>query len=231
MQPFLKERYIRNKNTITDEDQHVLASKRVLVIGLGALGGFVFEQFTRIGICYLTGYDFDVFEASNLNRQRFCSESTLGQSKAKIVEQQCKEINSSLTIHCMFEPFDASNQKLLQQVDLVIEASDSIKNKIDTVLACKEAKKPCIVGAIGGHLGQVMVYQNQYDSISELFPNYDHGIEQVLGNPVYTPALIASLMSKLSLDVLLHKNKEDKHYVVDLDDVEIIQINKRQSTR
>ncbi len=230
MQPFLNERYIRNRNIITEEDQRVLASKRVLVIGLGALGGFVFEQFTRIGIGHLTGYDFDVFEASNLNRQRFCSEKNIGQSKAKVVEEKCKEINSSLTINCMFESFDASNQKLLQNVDLIIEASDSIKNKIETVLACKEAKKPCIVGAIGGHLGQVMVYQNQYDSILELFFSHDHGIEHVLGNPVYTPALLASLMSKLSLDVLLNKNSGDKHYVVDLDDVEIIQINKMQIT-
>lgn len=231
MQSFLRERYIRNKKSISENDQQLLASKKVLVIGLGALGGYVFEQFTRIGIGHLIGYDFDLFEASNLNRQRFCNERNIGQPKANVVEKMCKDINSSLTITCIFETFVASNNALLEQVDLVIEATDSIKNKIETVLACKEAKKPCIVGAIGGHLGQVMVYQNQYDSISDLFSDHEHGIEHVLGNPVYTPALVASLMSKLSLDVLLQKNSEDKHYVVDLDDVQIIQINKRQSMR
>src|SRR5690554_5693796 len=131
MQSVLNNRYLRNKNTITETDQKVLHTKKVLIIGLGALGGFVFEQLTRIGVGHIIGYDYDVFDVTNLNRQRFANELTIGKLKADVVQQECRNINSELEIHCVPQKFEAHNNiDLLDDVDLVIDATDSISSKI-----------------------------------------------------------------------------------------------------
>ena len=72
--PELKDRYTRNFNTISKDEQHTLGQSRVVVIGLGGLGGGVCEMLARIGVNHLTVVDGDVFEASNLNRQLLSTE-------------------------------------------------------------------------------------------------------------------------------------------------------------
>ena len=44
------ERYLRNHDAISEEDQAFLATKRVLVVGCGGLGGMVIECLARIGV-------------------------------------------------------------------------------------------------------------------------------------------------------------------------------------
>ena len=59
-----------------------LLQTRVFVLGCGGLGGHVASLLARLGVGGLRLCDSDIFEESNLNRQYFCTESTLGQPKA-----------------------------------------------------------------------------------------------------------------------------------------------------
>lgn len=65
---------------------------RVLVVGLGAVGGACVEALARSGVGELWLVDGDVFEPSNLNRQPFAALSTLGQPKAEATAARLRDI-------------------------------------------------------------------------------------------------------------------------------------------
>ena len=66
----IPERYWRNARFLSRTDQEKLLQAHVVIIGLGGLGGTVLEELLRLGIGTITGVDMDVFELSNLNRQK-----------------------------------------------------------------------------------------------------------------------------------------------------------------
>lgn len=73
-------RYLRNK-ILSEENQQLLKESKVVIFGMGGLGGYVAEGLTRIGIGELVLIDYDVFSESNLNRQRFSYEDNIGKKK------------------------------------------------------------------------------------------------------------------------------------------------------
>jgi len=83
-----KERYDRNFNTLSLEEQKKLGASKVVVLGLGGLGGSVCEMLARVGIGHLILIDGDVFDSSNLNRQLLCQEKLIGFPKAKAAEKR-----------------------------------------------------------------------------------------------------------------------------------------------
>ena len=82
-------RYLRNKNLISHEEQVKLSQMKVAVLGCGGLGGYVIEMLARLGVGKLILVDFDTFDESNLNRQLISTEKNLGSSK---VEEAIKRI-------------------------------------------------------------------------------------------------------------------------------------------
>ncbi len=44
------ERYLRNQNAISPQEQALLSQKRIVIIGCGGLGGYLLEQLGRLGV-------------------------------------------------------------------------------------------------------------------------------------------------------------------------------------
>ena len=86
-------RYERHVGSVGAAGQQVLLASRVMVVGLGGLGGSVLESLVRIGVGHLSGVDPDVFDASNLNRQILCTMATLGESKAVVAARRVAAVN------------------------------------------------------------------------------------------------------------------------------------------
>ncbi len=61
-------RYERNIETLTKDENEKLKEFKVCIIGCGGLGGYIIEMLARIGIGYIRVVDGDVFDSSNLNR-------------------------------------------------------------------------------------------------------------------------------------------------------------------
>ena len=95
----MKNRYSRNMNTLSQEENESLKTFKVCVIGCGGLGGYVIELLGRLGIGTITAVDGDVFDETNLNRQLLSSEEVLGKSKALAAEERMKKVNSDVTVH------------------------------------------------------------------------------------------------------------------------------------
>jgi molybdopterin/thiamine biosynthesis adenylyltransferase len=192
---------------ITQTEQEKLRKSKVCVLGCGGLGGYIIEFLVRLGIGYVKVVDGDCFDETNLNRQLLATENNIGQSKAFEAKKRAKIINSDVQIEVVNDFFSESNAlDILSENDLIIDALDNI---IGRKVAQKYAKVlgiPLIHGAIAGWYGQVCVILPGDDSLNFLYNgDLNKGEEETLGNPSFTPALIASIEVSEALKVLLDK--------------------------
>ncbi|MCR3955773.1 MAG: HesA/MoeB/ThiF family protein, partial [Gudongella sp.] len=190
----LEHRYDRNKSLISQKDQDLLAGKTVAVIGAGGLGGYLAELTVRLGIGKIILIDGDVFEESNLNRQRFSNEHNLGKQKALEAKRELERINSQVEIVAIHDRITTENSlDLVKGADLVLDGVDNARTRLLLQDACRELEIPLVHGAIGGWYGQVSVVMPGDDTLSTIYSDPDaKGVEKELGNPSFTPALVAS---------------------------------------
>ena len=218
--PTQQERYKRNYKTMSLEQQQILGSAVITVIGCGGLGGFIIEGLARSGAGTLRLVEFDTFDESNLNRQLFAAEHTIGTSKLEQAVRRVQEINSTVQIEAVETKADLDNLPgLVQGSHLVIDAVDSIEVKIWLEQICNKMKIPLVYGAIGGSYGQMAVSLPECPVVHKLYRDgQKHGIEKELGNPYYTPCVIGGMMVKLALDVLFDADYErNGFYFIDLE--------------
>ena len=121
-----------------------LDNAHICVVGLGGVGSWVVEALARSGVGRLTLIDGDDISRSNVNRQCHTLESTIGQMKARVMQQRVLDINPNCECQ-IFEQFldDENIQQLLlpdatQKFDCVIDAIDRIKYKALMIHFCKK---------------------------------------------------------------------------------------------
>jgi len=85
--------YSRTALLIGDENVEIIKKSKVLIAGLGGVGGYVFEALARAGVGTLGLCDFDVVDITNKNRQILALDSTVGKPKALVAEERLKDIN------------------------------------------------------------------------------------------------------------------------------------------
>lgn len=192
----LPARYQRNRRAISVEQQLTLFRSRVAVIGCGGLGGYVIEELARLGVGTITAIDPDVFEEHNLNRQLLSSPGTLGRDKVEAAAARVAEINPAVTLVPVRDAYSPENgEELLHGANVIVDALDSIPTRLALAATCTSLAIPMVHGAIGGWYGQVATQFPGDDTLKKLYSRWveGKGIEQQLGNPSFTPALVASL--------------------------------------
>ncbi len=215
----LENRYDRNKSLISQEDQELLGEKTVAVIGAGGLGGYLAELSARLGVGRLIIIDGDVFEESNLNRQRFSNEHNLGNPKAYEAKRELERINSQVEITAVHDRISAENgREILEGADLVLDGVDNARTRLLLQDICKLLQIPLVHGAIGGWYGQVSVVMPGDDTLSTIYSDPDaKGVEKDLGNPSFTPALIASYQVAEAVKLLLGKGENLRKKILYID--------------
>lgn len=192
----LPARYQRNRKTITTLLQQKLFQSNVAVIGCGGLGGYIIEELARLGVGTVKAIDPDIFEEHNLNRQILCKVSDLGKPKAKVAETRVKAVNPAVKIIPIVKPFSQENGvALLKGMDVVVDALDSVPTRIELAECCAALNIPMVHGTIGGWYGQVTTQFPDDGTVQAIYRNCKDtkGVERTLGNPSFTPAVIASL--------------------------------------
>ena len=225
----LPARYQRNRQTISVAQQLRLCRSRVAVIGCGGLGGYLLEELARLGVGTLVAVDPDIFEEHNLNRQLLATPANLGHSKVAAAVARIGAVNPAVTViphQCAFGP--ENGRELLGGAQVVLDALDSIPARLALDAACAELGLPLVHGAIGGWYGQVATLLPGDPTLSHLYrrPGESRGVEQQLGNPAFTPAVIASLQVAETCKLLLDLPSPLRHAVLTIDlqamDFEII---------
>lgn len=147
----MDKRYERNIPAISQSEQALLSSKKVLVLGCGGLGGYVIEYLARLGVGHITVVDGDVFEESNLNRQLNSSPDMLGHGKALAAAARVKKIAPDIIVHPVAEFFHEGNaDELVRGHDLVIDALDNLASRLVMEDSCERQNVIFIHGAISG---------------------------------------------------------------------------------
>jgi molybdopterin/thiamine biosynthesis adenylyltransferase len=199
-------RYQRNRQTISGAGQLTLLRSSVAVIGCGGLGGYVIEQLARLGVGRIDAIDPDVFEEHNLNRQLLATLSNLGQYKVNAAERRVGDLNPAVQLVPHPVAFSAANgRELLAGATVVVDALDNLATRFELVEICRELGIPLVHGAIAGWYGQVATQLAGAD-ISGFLSGAEagtKGVETRLGNPSFTPAVVASLQSAEVCKVIL----------------------------
>ena len=202
----LPARYQRNQQMISTAQQLQLLQSQVAVVGCGGLGGYILEELARLGVGQIVAIDPDVFEEHNLNRQLLSSIELLGTSKTDAAVQRIAEINPAVRVRPINLAFGKENGRdMLRDVDLVIDAVDNVPTRLDLAEVCCQINVPMVHGAIAGWYGQVVTVYPGEDTLQKLYAKWDggKGIEAKLGNPSFTPAVVASLQVAEACKLLL----------------------------
>ncbi len=136
----MSEELIRTELLIGADAVNTLADSRVLVFGVGGVGGYVCEALARSGVGHIDIVDDDTVALSNINRQIIATHSTVGRYKTEVMVERIKDINPYCEVNeyrCFYLP-ENKDQFDFTKYDYIIDAIDTITAKLTIV---EEAKK------------------------------------------------------------------------------------------
>ena len=139
-------RYARSIAIFGEEGQLKLNNSHVAVFGLGGVGSYAVESLARSGVGKITLIDNDEYSTSNLNRQLFATEKTVGKLKTEVAKQRILEINSKIEV-TLYNAFilDTENDGIdFTKFDYVIDAIDTVSGKLSIIKRANKASVPVI---------------------------------------------------------------------------------------
>jgi hypothetical protein len=128
---------VRNIGPITFEEQEMLRTTRVAVLGVGGLGGPLAENLVRAGCQDLVICDFDVFDDSNLNRQ-ICTTDDIGKRKIDVVEAFLQKIDPEVEIRTFFK---ITSENITSMLDGVKVVALTLDDPATSIFIAREARK------------------------------------------------------------------------------------------
>lgn len=139
------------------EGQRALSRAKVAVIGLGGLGSPVTFYLAAAGVGTIGLFDCDVVELSNLQRQILHNSNRLGVGKAESAAETLNALNPDVNFRLCNTRVTVDNAlSLLDDYDVIIEATDNFGSKYVINDFCIERKKPFATAGILGLSGQAM---------------------------------------------------------------------------
>lgn len=129
----------RTKILIGQSGIDKLAKCSVAVVGIGGVGGYVCQMLARTGVGVLTLVDFDTVDETNINRQVVADTTTIGQYKTQVMKDMILRINPACLVKIYNERFCETFADALfaQQFDFVVDAIDSVQDKVELICYCK----------------------------------------------------------------------------------------------
>ncbi len=217
-------RYVRNRDILALEDQLRLANSRVAVVGAGGLGGTVILLLARIGIGFLTVVDGDVFDETNLNRQALSDTANIGKPKAEQAASKIRDINPAVEVSVFRQKMTTANaDAMLAEVHVVVDALDTIADRMTIGGAAQRLGLPLVHGALAGFDGQVMTIFPGDPGLRQIYgeapaQRNDPGRpEAVLGVPAPTPAIVASIQAMEVIKILLKRGQVIRNRMLSID--------------
>ena len=113
-----------------------LKKSKVAVFGIGGVGSFAAEALVRSGIGNIVLIDYDIIDASNLNRQIHATLKTIGLKKVEAMKERLLEINPLCNVTTINECYTDENKDRLLNSDYsyIVDAIDMVSSKISLIL-------------------------------------------------------------------------------------------------
>lgn len=131
-----KEIFNRSELLLGAEGMERIRNTRVIIFGVGGVGSWCAEALVRNGITRMTIVDSDVVCVTNCNRQLMATTRTIGRPKVDALRERLLEINPDAEIEAIQQIYTPENAESfhLEDYDYVVDAIDSLRNKIDLVV-------------------------------------------------------------------------------------------------
>ena len=141
------------------EGQLKLKRAKVLLVGAGGLGSPVGLYLAAAGVGRIGIVDFDVVDASNLQRQVIHGTSDLGRKKLDSAEETLRDINPHVRVDRFETALTSENAlQILRDYDLVVDGTDNFPTRYLVNDACVLLGKPTVYGSIFRFEGQATVF-------------------------------------------------------------------------
>jgi tRNA A37 threonylcarbamoyladenosine dehydratase len=152
-----------------------LKNSKVIVFGVGGVGGYVCEMLARCGVGEITVVDDDVVTESNLNRQIIALNSTLGLKKVDVIKTRLQDINPQLKINAVYRRFEegTQNEFLLEEYNYVVDSIDSLFEKLLLIKTSKQVNANIISSMGAGNRSGIPqfeicdIYKTSYDPLAK----------------------------------------------------------------
>ncbi len=154
-------RYLRHTTLkgFGDKAQVKLKQSKVLVVGGGGLGIPVLQYLNAMGVGTLGIVEGDTIDLTNLQRQVIYSEDEIGLEKASVLKKKLGLQNSETNLQVFSTYLRESNAlEIIQNFDVVVDASDNFPTRYLINDACVILKKPFVYGALHGYEAQLSVF-------------------------------------------------------------------------
>jgi adenylyltransferase/sulfurtransferase len=144
------------------EGQQKLKAARVLCVGTGGLGSPLALYLAAAGIGTLGLVDFDVVDASNLQRQIIHSTKDIGRKKLDSAEEKLLALNPALNVVKHDTMLSSANAlEILKDYDVVADGTDNFPTRYLVNDACVLLGKPNAYGSIFRFEGQASVFATE----------------------------------------------------------------------
>lgn len=123
---------------------------KVLIIGVGGVGGYAAESLARCGVSSITIVDYDRIDITNINRQIIALHSTIGKKKVDVLSTRIKDINPNCQVKTYDLFIDSSNIQFIfdDDYDYFLDCCDTIKSK-ELIIREAVKRKIKIISSMG----------------------------------------------------------------------------------
>ncbi|MFN8812202.1 MAG: molybdopterin-synthase adenylyltransferase MoeB [Acidobacteriota bacterium] len=144
------------------DGQIKLKDAKVLLVGTGGLGAPLGLYLAAAGIGTIGLVDFDVVDASNLQRQVIHGTKDIGRKKIDSAADRMLDINPNLMIVKHETPLTSENaRQIVEQYDLVADGTDNFPTRYLVNDVCVLTGKPNVYGSIFRFEGQSSVFATE----------------------------------------------------------------------
>ncbi|MEN8222761.1 MAG: ThiF family adenylyltransferase [Acidobacteriota bacterium] len=194
------------------EGQRAVSSKKVAVIGCGALGTNIADLLVRGGVGEILLVDRDIVELSNLHRQVLYSEKDIGSPKAERAASKLKDVNSEIEIKYLIKDVMSSNiSEIVKGYDLIMDGTDNIPVRLLINDYSISEGTPWIYGGVLGTGGMVMSITGEGPCLRCLIPELPEQGDvltcETMGVLNTVPAMTASVQVTEGFKVLTGKEQ------------------------
>lgn len=167
----------RTELLIGTEKLKQLKDSKVIVFGLGGVGGYVAEMLVRSGVGSITIVDFDTVDCTNINRQIIALHSTMGCPKTDVFKVRLMDINPDLKLTTLNTKVCKENvaEFNLTQYDYVIDAIDIVTDKIELIKECHRLNVKSISAMGAGNRYSVPEFK-----CCDIFKTHNDGLAKIL---------------------------------------------------
>ena len=132
----MRNEFQRTGLLLGETSMNKLQASRILLFGVGGVGGYVAEGLARSGIGSIDIVDNDKVSLSNINRQIIALHSTLGRDKVDVVRERLLDINPAIKVtphKCFYLP-ETADRFDFSGYDYIVDAIDTVTGKIQIIM-------------------------------------------------------------------------------------------------